>query len=228
MQNEYMLNLRDIKVILKKRVKLIVIILMINMVGGVVFGLLPSKKEVETRVSILVDKPISKEEMIRGDYDYLRFINAKNITGPTELAKSQKIMKKVIEAGKLKYDLKKINKIFNVSNNVDANMININVRGNDVEKVNKMLDTYTEEFLNEAKKLYKDTNFLVLDKENIEYINQSIVVKCSKFAIIGIIVGMFIAFGIVFLLDIIDKTVKKEDELEALGLSVLAVIPNEK
>lgn len=228
MENEYILNLKDIKRIVKKRVRLILIISLLTMSGGVVFGLKPSTKEVETRVSILVDKPISKEEMIRGDYDYLRFINAKNIMGPTEIAKSQKIMKKVTDEVKLKYDLKKINKTFGVTNNLDANMITINVRGNDVGKVNKMLDIYTEEFLKEAKKVYSDTKFTVLDKENIESIKQSVVLSCLKFGVIGIILGLFISFGIAFFLEIIDKTVKKEEELEILGLPVLAVIPNEK
>lgn len=229
MDNEYTLTLKDIKRILKKRVRLIIIISLATMIMGALFGLKPSKKEVETKVSILVDKPISKEEMIRGDYDYLRFISVRNIMGPTELAKSQRIMKNVTETLGDGYNLINVKKMFNISNNVDANIININIKGNDADKVNRMLDIYTEEFLKAAKVVYSDTKFSVLDKENIEPIKESsVVVNCSKFAIIGIVLGLFIAFGIVFLLDMVDKTVKKEDELEELGLRVLAVINNSK
>lgn len=221
-----MLKLKDIKRILKKRLKLIVLISIVIMIVSATMGLKSPKKEVETKVAILVDKSITKEELDKSNYDYLRFINAKSIAGPTELAKSQKIMKKVTSSVDIEYDFKQASKILTVTNNLDANLIYIGIRGNNVDKVNKMLDVYTEEFLNEARTIYSDTQFIVLDKENVEQIEETRYVKSIMVSILGAVLGLFISIIIAVILDILDSTVKDEEELENLGLNVLVVIPN--
>lgn len=111
-----------------------------------------------------------------------------------------------------------------VSNDPDTQIINVTVTTNDPIKSKQIADTTVKIFFREMKENLNITKMTVLDEAQIN--NMPVSPNIKKNIGIGILAGLILSCGYVFLKYLLDKRLRNRNEAESyLGLPVLAEIP---
>lgn len=106
----------------------------------------------------------------------------------------------------------------------DTRILNITVRDSEPERAEKLANKLSEVFIIKAEELLKANNIEIVDAA--EKPAGPIKPGYMKIVIIALLAGLMVAFGIVFILEELDDTIKSADDVESiLGLKVLSTIP---
>lgn len=152
-------------------------------------------------------------------------LNSKLVATYSEIIKSDTTVRDVIKNLGLNLSEGAVKKNIKVTDVEDAEVIKITVSNEDPVVACRIANELANVFINKTKEIYKIDNVHVLDvaeasnkPSNINYVKDT-----ALFAAIGLV----ISFAYVFILNMLDNTVKSQEELEKhLRIPVIAIIPN--
>lgn len=152
-------------------------------------------------------------------------LNSKLVATYSEIIKSDTTVRDVIKNLGLNLSEGAVKKNIKVTDVEDAEVIKITVSNEDSTVACRIANELANVFINKTKEIYKIDNVHVLDvaeaKDTPSNINH--VKDTALFAAIGLV----ISFAYVFILNMLDNTVKSQEELEKhLKVPVIATIPN--
>lgn len=215
---EQELNLSDVFLILRKRIILLIVLPLIAvLISGVVsFFVLTPVYEAST--SLLLGRTGSQIEYS----DVL--LNRQLVKTYSEVARSRSVLSSTISALRLDMTVGQLQGRVTVSSVRDTEIIAISVRHDDPLMAQRIADQVAASFSEKVIGFSNIENILIVDSAQMPSAPVS-PNKNLNIAIAGVL-GVMVAVGIAFVLEFLDNTYKKPEELEqALGLSVLVMVP---
>lgn len=152
-------------------------------------------------------------------------LNQKLVATYTVLIQSNDVLRQVIS--NLNSDISEETLRNNVSVSLVSNtqLIEISVTNENPETAKKFASEITNVFIEKVKEIYKIDNINIVNEAKLPTTPYNI--NHMKNIMIFAFIGVVIAFGYVFIINMFDTTVKTAEELEKRsGLTVLASIPN--
>ncbi|MBF0705377.1 capsular biosynthesis protein [Alkalihalobacillus hwajinpoensis] len=219
---EETISLKEIFEVLKKRLALILLItLLATATSGVVsyFFLTPIY---ETSTQILVNQKADSENGF--DYNQVK-TNVELINTYSVIIKSPTILDDVKEELSLDMTTSALNNKISVSNAQNSQVVSLSVTDPDpavaVDIANKTASVFEKEISN----IMNVDNVSILSKAGFEGtpspVNPNPVLNMA----IAFVVGLMVGVGLAFLLEYLDNTIKSEEDIEkVLGVPVLGTI----
>ena len=152
-------------------------------------------------------------------------LNQKLVSTYSELLKTETVLNQVISNLGISKSVEELKENISVSAKDDTEIIEINVVDVDAKEAKKIANETAQVFISKiAKEYYNMDNVYVVDEakeEKVPY-NVNHIKDLAIFAVIGFV----IASMYVFILNMLDTTVKSKEDIEKrLGLTVLTTIP---
>ncbi|MPM59204.1 putative capsular polysaccharide biosynthesis protein YwqC [bioreactor metagenome] len=224
MEEEITLDLRDLFIILRKRVKLIVTITIACTLVSAVLSFFVIKPTFEARTSIIVGKPQTGETKLDNN-DVMMY--QKLIKTYAVIAKSERVAQNASVKLNIRYTPKEIQEMINVTPQQDTQVLEIKTENKDSKEATAVIDAVTSAFMEEAKASFPTGGTIeVLDRarvpENPIKPNKALNVAIAFF------LGLMVSVGLVFVLEYMDKTIKTEEDVEKyLNIPVIGIIPDQ-
>lgn len=151
-------------------------------------------------------------------------INNQLVSTYTEIIKSKKIMKTVIEKLGLTIDEDQLSKKIVVGSIKETQILKITVSDEDSEKAKNIATEVANAFIEEIKSIYNISNINIIDQAEVGEKPSN--VNHIKDLIIFEVLGIFLSGAIILIIYLIDTTIKDEKDIEnELKLPALGMIP---
>lgn len=213
-----------LKVFWNKRMKILIITLAIMLIGLVykIFFVTPMYSASTTLILASSNKSTTLQEAGITTTDIT--INSKLISTYSELIKSNSIIRTVKDNLHIDIDEAELKKNIKVTAVKDTELIEITVANENAKNATIIANEIAEVFIDKVKSIYKIENVQVVDKA--EEKNSPSNVNYKKDLLIFGLIGLVISFAYVFVENLLDNTIKTEEEIEKLyQLPTLAAIP---
>ena len=141
------------------------------------------------------------------------------------IIKSPVILEQVNEKLNLKMTAQDLTGRINVANEKDSQVISITVEDKNPKLARDIANATADVFKGEVAKIMNVDNVTVLSKAEVAENQSPIKPRPMLNVAIACIVGLIASVGLAFLLEYLDNTVKKEEDVEnLLGLPVLGIV----
>lgn len=213
---EETVNVRSILGLIYKRLGIIILTTFIVTVLGLVYTFF-----IATPIYTATTQLVAKLPDSNGSAAY-----AGQVTGNIQMANTinQVIVSPVI-LDKVQKNLNLVNDTFQkhvkASNTINSQVITLTVDYTNPNVAQKIANETAKVFSNDAAKLLNVTNVSVLAEGKVN--TRPISPKPVLYIGISVIVGFIIGVAIAFLMEIFNTKINKEEDIEALGLSVLGM-----
>lgn len=215
------ISIKELLGMIKKRWMIIVLLtIVVGTLSGVVsYFLLTPKYEASTQ--ILVNQKDTNNQFdatqMRGN---IELINTYSV-----IIKSAAILEKVIEELKLNQSVEQLEKNISVNSQSESQVFSLTVHdskpGRAVEIANKISETFQQDI----KGIMNVDNVNILAKAELKENPAPISPNPKMNIAVGIVLGLLMGVGLVFLLEYMDNSLHSSDDVEAcLGLPVLGSI----
>lgn len=151
-------------------------------------------------------------------------LNSKLVSTYSKLVKSNKLVRTVISNLSLKMDEEELKKSVSVTAAEDTEVIEITVKNTDPVLATKIANEIAKVFIENIKEFYGVENVHVVDAAEVPQLPYN--VNHTKDVIIFAFIGAVIAVMYVLLTNMLDTTIKSEEDIEKnFKLTVLATMP---
>ena len=141
------------------------------------------------------------------------------------IIKSPVILDQVNEKLKLNMTAQALTGKINVANEKDSQVISVTAEDKDPKLARDIANATADVFKGEVAKIMNVDNVTVLSKAEVAENQSPIKPRPMLNVAIAFVVGLMAAVGLAFLLEYLDNTVKKEEDVEnLLGLPVLGIV----
>ncbi|MBS4172937.1 Wzz/FepE/Etk N-terminal domain-containing protein [Bacillus sp. FJAT-49736] len=143
-----------------------------------------------------------------------------------DIIKSPIILEKVIHNLNLDMSIENLNKNITVTSQQNSQVFTLSVQNNNPAKAVEIANNISDTFHDDIPSIMKVDNVNILAKAELK--QNPIPIKPNKILniTIGLLVGFMFGSGIALLLEILDSTLKSEDDImDVLGVSVIGTIP---
>ena len=219
---EETISLQDLFTTLRKRLALIIslVILAVTIAGVISYFFITPIYQASTQILVTQQKAETQQFNSQDIQTNLQLINTYNV-----IIKSPAILSKVIENLDLGMTPAQLTEQITVKSEQDSQVVTISVQDPASFKAVDIANTTAQVFQEEIKKLMNVDNVNILspaiNPENPSPIKPN---KFLNMAIAGV-VGLMLGVGIAFLLEYLDTTIKKEQDIEdLLQLPILGLI----
>ncbi|QWG30605.1 capsular biosynthesis protein [Bacillus mycoides] len=219
---EETISLKELFIILRKRLVMILVITIGAALVSAIVSFYFITPIYQTSTQILVNQKKQDEKIIQ--YNEVQ-TNVQLTNTYKIIVKSPVILDKVKSELKLGMSTQELNGKINVENEKDSQVIAVTVQDKDVKLARDIANTTAEIFKSEIAKIMSIDNVTILSKAEVAE-GQSPIKPNKKLNIaIAFVVGLMASVGIAFLLEYLDNTMKKEEDIEKLlGVPVLGVV----
>ncbi len=219
---EETINLKDLFHILRKRIAMILIITLGAAIVSAIISFFFMTPTYQTSTQILVNQ--KKQEGAAIQYNEVQ-TNVQLTNTYKVIIKSPVILEQVSEKLDLNVTPQALAGKVNVTNEKDSQVIAVTVEDKNPKLARDIANTTAEVFKNEVAKLMNVDNVTVLSKAEVAENQSPIKPRPMLNVAIAFVVGLMASVGLAFLLEYLDNTVKKEEDIESLlGLPVLGVV----
>ena len=172
----------------------------------------------QTSMIILVDNDVQSDEQ--------NFNFSQKLTKTyTELAKSDLVVQEVIESLSLDYTNEQLRKMMTISGVQDTPVIKLSVETKDPQLAKNIANKTVEVMQVVSLQFEGFDNIEVLDVAQTPQIPSG--PNRILYVAIGIILGGIFGVGMIFVMELVDHSIKTPDDIERkLGLRTLAIIPD--
>ena len=209
-----------------KKVQIILIILIFAVLGAIYTMTLVKPKYTSSTTLVLVQaesnngNTVTTESITTTDIT----LNSKLVSTYSELIKSKNVLRQVMSNLNLDLNEEEIKKNIKVKSVSDTALIEISVTDENPEYAEKLTNEIANVFVQKVSEIYNINNVYIVDKA--EFPTEPSNINHLKDIIIFAFAGIFFAFVSVFIINLLDTTVKNSEDIEKkLGISVLASIP---
>lgn len=213
------INLREIGSYILQKIWLVVIILLVVFAGGEAYTALLKTPLYESKTNVVLITEGSKE-ITTNDIT----ISNNLVKTYSEIVKSRNVLSKVINKLNLSDSYEGLASKVTVSSVTSTQLITIRVSEKNPADAQKIANEIASVFKAVIKEKYGIDNVQIIDEavESSSPYNINIV----KESIIYLLAGLMLGVGAVYMMYILDKTVKDTETVEnKLGLTVIGVVP---
>lgn len=216
------IRLKDLFDILRKRMAFIFLISIGSVLISGIVSFCFITPIYQTSTQILVNQKTQAEKNIQ--YNEVQ-TNLQLTNTYKEIVKSPVILDQVKENLKLNISTGALHEMVNVENQKDSQIIVITVQEKDAKLARDIANTTAEVFKSEIAKIMSVDNVTILSQAEVTEGQSPIKPNKMLNVAIAFVVGLMASVGLVFLLDYLDNTLKKEEDIErVLGITVLGVV----
>lgn len=219
---EYTFDLKDIFIMLRKRLWIIVLITFLTSTAAAVISIWILEPIFQANTTLYVGKKTNGDGSL-GYQDVL--MGGQLVKDYRELAKSRLVANIVIHELRLQSTTTdQIADMLGVNLKNETRIIEITARHTDPEFAKQVANKVADVFKRKAVELIEVDNVQVIDVAE----TPTAPVRPNKVTniAIGFLFGFMLSFGLVFLLESLDSTIKTPEDVEKyLGLAVIGVIP---
>ncbi|QCX33344.1 hypothetical protein FDN13_06270 [Caloramator sp. E03] len=226
MDEENVIDLRDIINILKKRKWIIVYASTLTVTATLIISLFFINPKYESKASIVIvkeDARIFYEDRYTQS-DILMY--QKLLKTYCEIAKSNLVIDKTAEEFP-QYKSEEIKKMVSAVPMVDTQIIELKAKCNSPSLAQNIVNTYAKNFIEESMKVLPAGDLKLLDSG--KYMDKIVSPNYKLNLSIAFVIGIMMSVGIIFLLEYIDTKIKSKEQIEReIKLPVLVEISNSK
>lgn len=209
----------------EKRVQIILITAIFAVVGIIyTLGFVTPKYQATTSLLLATNSAQSAAGLDSSITTTDVTLNSKLVSTYSKLVKSDKVVRTVISNLSLKMEESTLKKIVSVTAAEDTEFIEISVKYEDPALATKIANEMAKVFIENVKEFYGVENVHVVDAAEVPQAPYNI--NHVKDIIIFTFIGVVVAIMYVFVLNMLDTTIKSEEDIEKIsGLAVLATMP---
>lgn len=198
---------------------------------GIVYTLgfvTPEYEASTTLVLVTASNSTSSEENLLTDTTTVTTtditLNSQLVTTYSELIKSNKVVREVISNLNINIDENNLKESITVTSVDDTELIKISVVNEDSEVASDIANEIAEVFTVTVEEIYNIDNVHIVDMA--ETSDSPVNINHIRDIMLFAFIGMFLAAGIVFIVNMLDTTIKTQEEIEKkLGIQVISMIP---
>jgi capsular polysaccharide biosynthesis protein len=216
------INLKELFNYFMSKISILVIIVLLVIILGNVYSLfIKTPLFQSTTKLVLVSESNAQTGITQGDVQ----LNSNLVATYTEIVKSRDIVNKVITNLALEDEtVESLTKKISVSTTTNTQTISIRISDPDAEKAKVISDELAKVFSDEISSIYKLDNVHIYETATVA--EKAYNMNFKKEFIIYTAAGLVIGCGIIFLMFILDTSVKTGEDIEdKLGLTLLGIVP---
>ncbi|MBV6679100.1 YveK family protein [Bacillus thuringiensis] len=219
---EETISLKELFYILKKRLAMILVIAFGAAIVSAIISFFFMTPIYQSSTQILVNQKKQEGAMFQAGeiQTNIQLTNTYKV-----IIKSPVILEQVNEKLNLNMTSQALTGKINVANEKDSQVISVTAEDKDPKLARDIANATADVFKGEVAKIMNVDNVTVLSKAEVAE-NQSPIKPAPMLNVaIAFIVGLIASVGLAFLLEYLDNTVKKEEDVEnLLGLPVLGIV----
>jgi len=214
------IDLREMFLYFWSKKIIIISLIILGLLAGVIYTAFVQVPMYKSYTTILLTKEESSSTITSNDIN----LNRSLVDTYREIIKSRNVLGKVITNLNLDITIDELSSLITVESVNDTEIIKITVRNEDAFLSMTIADEIAEVFNTEIVKLYNIQNIGIIDSALLPTGPYNI--NLVKTTLLTTLVGMVVAFGIVFVMFYFDNTVKNIEDIERkLGIPVIGSIP---
>ncbi|MDA1634403.1 Wzz/FepE/Etk N-terminal domain-containing protein [Bacillus cereus] len=219
---EETISLKELFHILRKRLAMILVIAFGAAIVSAIISFFFMTPIYETSTQILVNQ--KKQEGAAIQFNEVQ-TNIQLTNTYKVIIKSPVILEQVKEKLHLEETMQKLNEKIEVANEKDSQVVVVTVQDKNPKIARDIANTTAEVFQSEVAKIMSVDNVTVLSKAEVAEKQAPIKPRPILNVAIAFVVGLMASVALAFLLEYLDNTVKKEEDVEnLLGLPVLGIV----
>lgn len=212
-------DLSKVLKVLKQNLKWIVIIPVVFLIIAMALTYFFMTPKYASSTQILVNKKESNSQFMAQEVQS----NLQLVNTYAEIIKSPRILESVSKNLDREFSSSEILSMLTVNNQSQSQILNISVRSNSSATSKKVANEVAKVFSKDIKKIMNVDNVSILSKADVKAVQVS--PKPLVNAGIGIFLGLIVALLFIFLKQVLDKSLKTEEDVaEILDLPVLGII----
>ncbi|WP_270606131.1 YveK family protein [Bacillus mobilis] len=219
---EETISLKELFLILKKRLAMILVIAFGAAIVSAIISFFFMTPIYQSSTQILVNQKKQDGTMIQAGeiQTNIQLTNTYKV-----IIKSPVILDQVNAKLNLNMTAQALTEKINVANEKDSQVISVTAEDKDPKLARDIANVTAEVFKGEVAKIMSVDNVTVLSKAEVGENQSPIKPRPMLNVAIAFIVGLMASVGLAFLLEYLDNTVKKEEDVESLlGLPVLGIV----
>ncbi|HGH7179070.1 TPA: YveK family protein [Bacillus luti] len=219
---EETISLKELFYILKKRVAMILVIAFGAAIVSAIISFFFMTPIYQSSTQILVNQKKQEGAMFQAGeiQTNIQLTNTYKV-----IIKSPVILEQVNEKLNLNMTAQALTGKINVANEKDSQVISVTAEDKDPKLARDIANATADVFKNEVAKIMNVDNVTVLSKAEVGENQSPIKPRPMLNVVIAFVVGLMASVGLAFLLEYLDNTVKKEEDVEnLLGLPVLGIV----
>lgn len=219
---EETISLKELFYILKKRLAMILVIAFGAAIVSAIISFFFMTPIYQSSTQILVNQKKQEGAMIQAGeiQTNIQLTNTYKV-----IIKSPVVLDQVNEKLNLNMTAQALTGKINVANEKDSQVISVTAEDKDPKLARDIANATADVFKGEVAKIMNVDNVTVLSKAEVAENQSPIKPRPMLNVAIAFVVGLMAAVGLAFLLEYLDNTVKKEEDVEnLLGLPVLGIV----
>ncbi|VXB78337.1 modulator of PtkA protein tyrosine kinase activity; modulation of biofilm formation [Bacillus mycoides] len=219
---EETISLKELFYILKKRLAMILVIAFGAAIVSAIISFFFMTPIYQSSTQILVNQKKQEGAMIQAGeiQTNIQLTNTYKV-----IIKSPVVLDQVNEKLHLNMTAQALTEKINVANEKDSQVISVTAEDKDPKLARDIANATADVFKGEVAKIMNVDNVTVLSKAEVAENQSPIKPRPMLNVAIAFVVGLMAAVGLAFLLEYLDNTVKKEEDVEnLLGLPVLGIV----
>lgn len=218
------IGIEQILNMLRKRFLLILAVAIVVGIGATLFTYLLQDDVYQARSTIIVSSVKSADSaavpLTYNDYT----LNVKLVNSYSVLCKTDRVLDQVITELGLPMTPAQLADKITVSSAKDTEIIHIAVKDGDPVRAQAITNSVTRIFQKEVTEIMKMDNVQIIDEARLP--GAPVSPNRIRNVALGLAVGLVLGFGLAFLIEILDRSVKSEEQItELLGIPVLGSVP---
>ncbi|MFJ6274989.1 YveK family protein [Bacillus thuringiensis] len=219
---EETISLKELFHILKKRLVMILVIAFGAAIVSAIISFFFMTPIYQSSTQILVNQKKQEGAMFQAGevQTNIQLTNTYKV-----IIKSPVILEQVNEKLNLNMTAQALTKKINIANEKDSQVISVTAEDKDPKLARDIANATADVFKGEVAKIMSVDNVTVLSKAELAEELSPIKPRPMLNVAIALVVGLMASVGLAFLLEYLDNTVKKEEDVEnLLGLPVLGIV----
>ena len=216
------INLKELFNYFMSKISILIIILLLVIIIGNIYSLfIKTPLYQSTTKLVLVSESNNATGITQGDVQ----LNSSLVATYTEIIKSRDIISKVIDNLNLKDEtVESLTKKVSVSTTTNTQTISIRISDPDNNKAKVISDELAKVFSEEISGIYKLDNVHIYEKASLA--EKPYNINFKKELVIYTAAGLVLGCGVIFLMFMLDTSVKTSEDIEEkLGLTLLGIVP---
>jgi len=225
------MELKEYLQIIKKRLWLIVICVLISTLTTAFYSRMNYTPVYQASTKLIVNKTVELDQLGKEQMDFGAMgINIRLIETYKEIIKTPAIMDKVVmRYPDLQLSSEQLTSIVNVSAFNGTQIMTLTAMDSSYAKAVKIVNAVSEVFQTEITKIMKVDNVTILNPAKMTDHPRPLNSSGNQYILISFAVSLLFGIGIAFLMEYLNDTIKREEEIQQIfGAPTLSIIPNMK
>lgn len=207
-----------------KKIQIILVVIVFMIIGGVYTVALKTPMYSSSTTLVLAMSESTKADMTNSITTTDITLNSKLVSTYSELIKSKNILRQVITNLGINENENRLKKNITVTSVEDTEVIKITVAHEKPAYAAKIANEIAKVFSEKINDIYNINNVYILDEAEMQTTPSNI--NHTKEIILFAAIGFVISVGYVFIANMLDNTIKTEEDIEkGFGIPVLVTIP---